>query len=122
MNKVIFLFLGVIFFISCGRDNVEYKVMPLSDIEKIMYQIHLHDALKEVHSSTIPEATFYDSTYYSDSILSKFEIDKNTFMWNVIYYSQLDKMDKVYLRIIDSLEKGKSNVEKLKFLETNNNK
>lgn len=100
--KIVFV-IGALLF-SCSNDN--RKPDNLIDEQKMSEMlVRIHLAESKSSNSMLPSdsAIFYYKTL-EDSIFTKYGVSKEQYIESYMYYMKnVEKMDKIYTRVIDSL-------------------
>lgn len=83
-------------FFSC-KPSVPKDVLPMKEMEKILYDYHLAQGLAE---TSTPDSTYYYRGLYETAVFSKYGINKETFDHSMIWYERhTDKLEEIYKNI-----------------------
>ena len=99
------IFLSILLFLSssCHKDAATQDLLSEDQMVHILIRIHLSEA--KTSNSMLPSDSaliYYKSM--EDSVFAKMGISKKSYTDSYVYYMKnIDQMDQIYSRVIDSL-------------------
>lgn len=114
-------FIPLFIFFACNSQkqdkDLSSKIIPPDRFEEILYQVHLTDAVKDIHNAVDAENTYLQKDYYENELFAKYGITMELFEWNVIYYAKMKKIDEMYGNVMERYKLEKGELEKNKYLK-----
>ncbi|MFQ3579524.1 MAG: DUF4296 domain-containing protein [Bacteroidales bacterium] len=102
MKPIILYFTFLIFIaLACSKKENYYKPQEVLTEEKlleILWDYHYYNALIREYNYIVKPVFVSHSVY--DQILKKHNISIHTLAWNLIYYTESGKIDKVYEKLL----------------------
>jgi hypothetical protein len=117
MNKILFCFLTLFFFVTACNESVEkkpHKLVSRNRMIDMLVDIHLAAAVYQTSHYTNNAIKQYSESDFYYSVLHKYKTADSTFEQSLIYYSSKPKeFEKIYTRVLNRLnEMEQDRVEK----------
>ncbi|MDX2190736.1 MAG: DUF4296 domain-containing protein [Bacteroidota bacterium] len=104
MKGILFYFPLLFSLITCNSSNrTPDNLIKEDEMVEILIRIHLSEA-KSSHSYMAPDSALMVYANLEDSIFARYKTNKKDFETSYAYYlKNIDKMDQIYMRVVDSL-------------------
>ncbi len=103
-----YLLLLSLMLLSCETKND--KIIDKKIMLEVLVDLHLNDAIIQINSTKTPSVQVQMSQY--DSVIERHGISRPAFEWNVAYYTYNKELDGIMDKVIDTLNKIESDIQK----------
>lgn len=99
--------------VACGAGADKEGILQPEEFEKMMYEIHIADALLKHKNMSDRKLKKFNESYYNHIFL-KYNISPSGFERNVRHYSEkTEEYQKMYKRVLNRLEDAKDSLERV---------
>ncbi|MEL6135217.1 MAG: DUF4296 domain-containing protein [Bacteroidota bacterium] len=106
------MLLGLVIFVSCQNSEVEFDPLPYDVMQEILSEMHLADVVVDKRGGPLVMRRGLREDLY-DQILTKYELDRQTFLLHYKYYMEHPSlMNEIYQSITEDLEKREEEAKK----------